>query len=122
MSVPCCATHGEPLSHSHHLCLTSGWAACRVCLRQGCHDQFDTNGTRIPADGNGGVRGYSPGLAAMNAVAALASNSSVAWEHVDRLWGLAIPAGDDPDSDRYYSGSLYLEALLHLSGRYRAWL
>ena len=65
---------------------------------------------------------YSSGLTAMTAVAALASNSSLAWGFVDALWAMDIPAGDEHDTDRYYSGSLYLEALLHLSGRYRAWL
>jgi len=65
---------------------------------------------------------YSAGQAAMVAVAALASNSSDAWAAVDALWAAPIPSGDDHDTDRYYSGSLYLEALLHLSGRYRAWL
>jgi oligosaccharide reducing-end xylanase len=98
------------------------FAGAGRCDRRGCRDQFYTDGTPIPGDGKGGTRGYSPGVASMNAVAALASNESVAWEHVDRLWDLEIPAGDDPDSDRYYSGSLYIEALLHLSGRYRAWL
>lgn len=65
---------------------------------------------------------YSSGLAAMNAVAALSSNSSDAWGFVDALWAMPIPSGDEHDTDRYYSGSLYLEALLHLAGRYRAWL
>ena len=65
---------------------------------------------------------YSPGAAAMNAVAALASNESLAWDAVDALWSMPIPSGDERDADRYYSGSLYIEALLHLSGRYRAWL
>lgn len=64
---------------------------------------------------------YSAGAAAMNAVGALASNSSLAWSFVDALWEAPIPEGDAHDTDRYYSGSLYLEALLHLSGRYRAW-
>ena len=67
-------------------------------------------------------RGLSSGRASMNAVAALASNSSLAWGFVDALWEAPIPSGDDRDNDRYYSGSLYLEALLHLSGNYRAWL
>lgn len=58
----------------------------------------------------------------MNAVAALASNSTHAWAAIDALWSMPIPSGDERDTDRYYSGSLYLEALLHLSGRYRAWL
>jgi oligosaccharide reducing-end xylanase len=65
---------------------------------------------------------YSSGLSAMNAVASLASNSTSAWDFIDALWVMPIPSGDDHDTDRYYSGSLYLEALLHLSGRYRAWI
>jgi hypothetical protein len=47
----------------------------------------------------------------MNAVGALASNSSLAWGFVDALWAAPIPEGDAHDTDRYYSGSLYLEAL-----------
>jgi hypothetical protein len=55
-------------------------------------------------------------------VAALASNSTLVWTLIETLWTLPTPSGDVPDSDRYYSGFLYLEALLHLSGRYRVWL
>lgn len=65
---------------------------------------------------------WSPGLAAATAVAALACNDSVAWKFIDTLWNMPIPSGDDPNSDRYFSGSLYLEALLILAGKYRAWL
>ena len=79
-------------------------------------DYFD------PATGACHRQMYSSGLAAMNAVAALASNSTLAWAAIDALWAMPIPSGDERDTDRYYSGSLYLEALLHLSGRYRAWL
>ena len=66
---------------------------------------------------------WSPGLESMNAVAALASNDTIAWDFVDYIFNnITIPSGDAVDSDRYYSGFLYLEALLHLSGKYRAWL
>lgn len=53
-------------------------------------------------------RGLSSGRASMNAVAALASNSSLAWAFVDALWQAPIPSGDDRDTDRYLacSGSL----------------
>lgn len=84
-------------------------------------NQFFLNGTSQCAARNTTPTCHSPGLAAMNAVTALASNQSVAWEFIDALWQLPIPEGDERDSDRYYSGSLYLEALLHLSGNYRAW-
>ena len=80
-------------------------------------DEYLTNGTRVP-----GRSTNVPGLVAMNAVAALASNSTLAWDFIDALWETPIPTGDDRDSDRYYSGCLYFEALLHLSGRYRAWV
>ena len=75
----------------------------------------------VPSSGACVQREYSPGIAAMNAVAALASNSTLAWGAVDALWAMPIPQGDDRAGDRYYSGSLYLEALLHVGGRYRAW-
>ena len=65
---------------------------------------------------------HAPGLVAMNAVAALSSNISLAWDFIDQLWNTPIPSGDNIDSDRYYSGFLYLEAFMHLSGNYRAWL
>ena len=65
---------------------------------------------------------HSPGLVSMNAVAALASNLTIAWDFIDEFWSLPIPTGDAVCCDRYYSGSLYIEALLHLSGNYRAWL
>jgi hypothetical protein len=77
--------------------------------------RYDLNGTVLTPF-------WSPGLAAATAVAALASNEGVAWNFIDTLWRMPIPSGDDPNSDRYFSGSLYLEALLILSGKYRAWL
>jgi hypothetical protein len=54
----------------------------------------------------------------MNAVCALASNETVAWDFVDALWNTSTPSG----RFRYYDGVLYLEAWLHLSGRYRWYL
>lgn len=80
-------------------------------------DEYLVDGTRVP-----GRSTNVPGLAAMNAVAALASNLTLAWDFIDALWQAPIPKGDDRDNDRYYSGCLYLEALLHLSGRYHAWM
>jgi hypothetical protein len=51
----------------------------------------------------------------MNAVCALASTEAVAYDFVDALWNTSTPSG----RFRYYDGVLYLEAWLHLSGRYR---
>lgn len=83
---------------------------------------FSTSGEQQCGNSEPPCRGLSPGRLSINAVAALASNSSLAWDFIDAIWQEPIPAGDNRDSDRYFSGSLYLEALLHLSGRYRAWL
>ena len=72
-------------------------------------NQFKLDGTQLDGD-------HSPGLVAMNAVCALASNDTVAWDFVDQLWNTDIPSGQS----RYYDGALYLEAWLHLSGNFRA--
>jgi oligosaccharide reducing-end xylanase len=86
------------------------------------HPDINTYGDMFTPGGQTVHPAHAPGLVAMNAVAALASNSSRAWDFIDALWATPIPSGDNIDSDRYYSGLLYLEALLHLSGNYRAWL
>jgi oligosaccharide reducing-end xylanase len=58
---------------------------------------------------------HSPGLVAMNAVAALAATSDKSSEFVDALWTTEIPSG----KWRYYDGMLYTLALLHVSGNFR---
>jgi oligosaccharide reducing-end xylanase len=68
-------------------------------------------------DGKPLVDFRSTGLAAMNAVAALASDSPVAKGFVRDLWDAPIPSGQW----RYYDGMLYLLALLQASGQYRIW-
>ena len=73
-------------------------------------NQFTLDGRQTDGD-------HSPGLVAMNAVAALGSNLALAWDFVDQLWATATPSGQW----RYYDGLLYLEAWLHLSGNYRAY-
>lgn len=78
-------------------------------------DRFTTKGVVTSS-------AHSPGLVSTNAVACLSANISLAWDFIDEFMSLPIPTGDNINSDRYYSGSLYLEALLMLSGNYRAWL
>jgi len=58
---------------------------------------------------------HSPGLVAMNAVAALAATDEIRREFVQELWDLPIPSGPA----RYYDGMLYLLALLQVSGNFR---
>jgi len=73
-------------------------------------------GMHFTLDGTQTTSEYSEGLMAMNAVCALASNQTTAWDFVDILWNTTTPSG----LQRYYYGSLYLEAWLHLSGNFRA--
>jgi oligosaccharide reducing-end xylanase len=54
----------------------------------------------------------------MNAVAGLAADHPRRLQFVRALWEQPIPTGHL----RYYDGMLYLMALLHCSGEYRAWL
>ena len=57
----------------------------------------------------------SPGLIAMNGVAALAATTAQSSQFVTALWNTSIPSG----RWRYYDGMLYLLALLHVSGNFR---
>ena len=62
--------------------------------------------------------GQTTGLVSMNAVASLAADHPRRMEFVHALWEQPVPEGHH----RYYDGMLYMMALLHCSGRYRAWL
>ncbi len=59
----------------------------------------------------------STGLMACNAVAALLVDRPLATRFVDDLWALEPPGG----RYRYYDGLLQFMALLHVTGRFRAW-
>jgi oligosaccharide reducing-end xylanase len=71
-------------------------------------NQFSLDGKPLSGD-------HSPGLVAMNAVAALAATDPTSGEFVDALWNTTIPSG----KWRYYDGMLYTLALLHASGNFR---
>ncbi|KAF1688022.1 glycoside hydrolase [Pseudoxanthomonas broegbernensis] len=62
--------------------------------------------------------GQTTGLVAMNAVSSLAADDPRRLEFVRALWERPVPEGHH----RYYDGMLYLMALLHCSGQYRAWI
>jgi oligosaccharide reducing-end xylanase len=62
--------------------------------------------------------GQTTGLVAMNATASLAADHPRRLDFVKALWQRPIPTGHY----RYYDGMLYMMALLHCSGEYRAWL
>ena len=58
------------------------------------------------------------GLVATNATASLAADHPRRLDFVKALWERPIPAGPL----RYYDGMLYMMAMLHCSGQYRAWM
>jgi oligosaccharide reducing-end xylanase len=76
----------------------------------GYANQYTLEGKPLSTD-------HSPGLVAMNAVAALAASDAAAGEFVDALWNTSIPSG----KWRYYDGMLYTLALLHVSGNFRVY-
>ena len=69
-------------------------------------------------DGRSLGGGQTTGLVAMNATAALASDDPQRLDFVRALWNRPVPEGQG----RYYDGMLYMMALLHCSGQFRAWL
>ncbi|MGL1959516.1 MAG: glycosyl hydrolase family 8 [Colwellia sp.] len=69
-------------------------------------------------DGIPRSNGQPVGLIAMNATGALAATQPKAKEFVNALWQANIPSG----KYRYYDGMLYMMALLHCSGEFKAWL
>jgi len=61
---------------------------------------------------------HSPGLAACNAVATLAASQAITWDFVEDLWNASMTSG----TYRYYDGCLYMLGLLHVSGKFKAYL
>ena len=74
-----------------------------------------TYGNQYTLDGKPLGKDHSPGLVAMNAVAALAATSGQRQAFVQALWDQSIPSGQW----RYYDGMLYLLGLLHVSGHFQ---
>ncbi len=69
-------------------------------------------------DGKPLSKDRSPGLIAMNAVAALSSTEKIRKEFVEELWNLPVPSG----RGRYYDGMLYMLALLQVSGNFKIYI
>jgi len=74
-------------------------------------NQFELDGRQLGSD-------HSPGLVSCNAVLGLSANTGNAWPAVEGLWSTPIPSG----LYRYYDGMLYLMGLLHVSGKFQAWM
>jgi oligosaccharide reducing-end xylanase len=75
-------------------------------------------GNQYSLDGKPLSKDHSPGLVAMNAVAALAATTDQRQAFVQDLWNQSIPSGQW----RYYDGMLYLLGLLHVSGNFRIYM
>lgn len=73
-------------------------------------NQYRLDGAPLSSD-------RSTGLIASNAVASLAATDKRAGDFVEALWALEPPTGQY----RYYNGLLQFFAMLHVSGRFRAW-
>jgi oligosaccharide reducing-end xylanase len=78
---------------------------------------MDTYGSLWTPDGNPLGGSHAPGLVATNAVASLGATHPRAANFVKALWALPVPSGQG----RYYDACLYLMAMLHCSGQFRAW-
>ena len=61
---------------------------------------------------------HSPGLVACNAVASLAASQQITWDFIDDFWNISTTEGQY----RYYDGCLYMMGLLHVSGKFKAYL
>ena len=79
---------------------------------------MDTYQSLYKLDGTPLGGGRVTGLIATNAVASLTATDPRRLAFVQTLWERPVPSGPQ----RYYNGMLYLMALLHCSGDFRAWL
>jgi oligosaccharide reducing-end xylanase len=78
---------------------------------------MESYGNRFTLDGQQLGDDHSLGLVSMNAVASLAATGLRAQKFVEALWTASVPSGEY----RYYDGMLYMLALSHCSGNFRAW-
>ena len=80
------------------------------------HNQgIGTYGNLYTLEGENFGKDHSPGLVAMNAVAALAATYQNKKEFIEELWNLPVPEGPG----RYYDGMLYMLGMLQVSGNFR---
>jgi oligosaccharide reducing-end xylanase len=73
-------------------------------------NQYTLKGEKLSSD-------HSPGLVAMNAVAALVSTNSNRKEFVQDFWNIPVPSR----LYRYYDGLLYMLGMLQVSGNFRVY-
>jgi oligosaccharide reducing-end xylanase len=73
-------------------------------------NQYTLAGTKLDSE-------HTPGLVAVNATLGFGLRPECSRCFVQPLWDMAVPSG----ANRYYSGLLYLLALLHASGTFQFW-
>jgi len=76
---------------------------------------IDTYGSLYTVDGKVLSKEHSTGLVAMNAVAAMAADIQQRKEFVKALWNAQVPDGEG----RYFDGTLYMLAMLQVSGNFK---
>jgi oligosaccharide reducing-end xylanase len=79
--------------------------------------QGSNYGCQFTLDGRPLEDRHAQGLVAINAVAGLAARNVRSQKFVEELWNTPTPDG----LERYYEGLLYMMALLHCSGEFKAW-
>ena len=78
---------------------------------------MDTYGNLYTLDGKMLGEGQTAALVSMNATASMAATHPRSRKFVQALWDLEAPTG----RYRYYDGMLYMMALLHCGGEFKAW-
>ena len=73
-------------------------------------NQYTLSGTKLGSE-------HTAGLVAVNATLGFGLSPTCSRCFVQPLWDMAVPTG----RQRYYSGLLYMLALLHASGNFRLW-
>jgi oligosaccharide reducing-end xylanase len=91
----------------------TAWAAKNAAfwVKEGLASYGDTY--NLDGSGKSGTHGAGP--TAMNAMLAFALPPADGKPFVQAAWDATVPTG----TYRYYSGSLYMLAMLHLSGKFR---
>ncbi len=90
-------------------------AECNKLLEFFYSKGINKYGNLFTLDGKELSGNHSPGLVAMNAVAALAATNKNKIDFVKALWNTPVPSG----FARYYDGMLYMLGMLQVSGNFR---
>lgn len=76
---------------------------------------LDSYGATYELDGSGKSGMHGSGMTAINAMLAFSLSAEDGTPFVQRAWDASTPTG----TYRYYDGTLFMLAMLHLSGKFR---